>query len=74
VPNTVLFIHPQASPVTVNSFDYALIAVLVVLGFAGGYWLLSARKWFTGPVVQGSAEQLAAFERDLKLEAEEPKS
>src|SRR5882757_575802 len=66
---TVLFMLPQSNPITVNSFNYAPIAVLVVLGFAGGYWLLSARKWFTGPVVQGSAEELAAIERDLKLEA-----
>ena len=32
----------------------------VVLMFSGGYWLLSARKWFTGPHVQGSE---ADFER-----------
>ncbi len=28
--------------------------VLVVLGFAGIWWLVSARRWFTGPKVQGS--------------------
>jgi len=27
--------------------------------------LVSARKWFTGPKVQGSAEELAAIEREL---------
>jgi hypothetical protein len=26
---------------------------------------VSARKWFTGPKVQGSAEELAAIEREL---------
>ncbi|MEY9844682.1 amino acid permease (GABA permease) [Streptacidiphilus sp. BW17] len=62
---TVLFMLPTASPVTRNSFNYAPIAVLVVLGFAGGWWLLSARKWFVGPKVQGTAEELAAVEREL---------
>jgi hypothetical protein len=34
----------------------------VVLLFSGGYWLLSAHKWFTGPKVQGTEEQLEAIE------------
>ncbi len=62
---TVLFMLPQRSPVTRDTFNYAPIAVLVVLGFAGIWWLVSARRWFTGPKVQGSAEELAAIERDL---------
>ena len=40
--------------------------VLVVLGFAGIWWLVSARRWFTGPKVQGSPEELAAAERELE--------
>jgi len=63
---TVLFMLPQASPVTAKSFNYAPLAVLVVLGFAGGWWLLSARRWFRGPKVQGSAAELAGIERDLE--------
>ncbi|MFD9737685.1 amino acid permease [Umezawaea sp. NPDC059074] len=62
---TILFMLPQASPVTAKNFNYTPIAVLVVLGFAGIWWLASARKWFTGPKVQGTPEELAAIERDL---------
>jgi len=62
---TVLFMLPQRSPVTRDTFNYAPIAVLVVLGFAGVWWLASARKWFTGPKVQGSPQELAAIEREL---------
>jgi len=62
---TLLFMLPTASPVTAKSFNYTPLAVLVVLGFAGGWWLLSARRWFTGPKVQGTAEELAAVEREL---------
>jgi ABC-type xylose transport system permease subunit len=36
-----------------------------VLLFLGGYWLLSARKWFTGPKVQGTEEELKAIEASL---------
>jgi amino acid permease (GABA permease) len=64
---TVLFMLPQSSPVTGKSFNYAPVAVLVVLGFAGTYWLVSARTWFTGPKVQGTAEELAEIERDLSI-------
>lgn len=64
---TILFMLPQAYPVTVKTFNYTPIAVLVVLGFAGIWWLVSARKWFTGPKVQGSAAELAAIERDLDV-------
>ena len=40
--------------------------MLVVLGFAGIWWLVSAQNWFTGPKVQGTPEELAALERELE--------
>ena len=43
-----------------------VVAVAVVLGFAGTYWLVSARHWFTGPKVQGSPEELAEIEQELE--------
>jgi amino acid permease (GABA permease) len=63
---TVLFMLPTASPVTRTNFNYTPLAVLAVLGFAGIWWLVSARNWFTGPKVQGSPEDLAAMERELE--------
>jgi amino acid transporter len=50
-----------------TAFNYAPIAVLVVVGGAGLWWVLSARKWFTGPKVQGSAAELAEIEADLNI-------
>jgi amino acid permease (GABA permease) len=62
----ILFILPQAAPGnTLTTFNYAIVAVAVVLVYAGGYWFLSARKWFKGPKVQGSAEELARIEAEL---------
>ncbi|MFI6522985.1 amino acid permease [Spirillospora sp. NPDC050679] len=63
---SVLFMLPPANPITRDTFNYSPVAVLVVLGGAGLWWMVSARKWFTGPKVQGSAEELAAIENELK--------
>ncbi|MFH9069681.1 amino acid permease [Streptomyces alboflavus] len=46
---TVLFMLPQSSPVTAKTFNYAPIAVGVVVAFCGAWWLASARKWFLNP-------------------------
>jgi amino acid permease (GABA permease) len=64
---SVLFMLPSTSPITATSFNYTPVAVLVVLGFAGVWWLVSARHWFTGPKVQGTPEELAAIEHELEL-------
>lgn len=31
--------------------DYAVVIVGGVFVFAGGWWIISARKWFHGPVI-----------------------
>jgi hypothetical protein len=49
----------------VDNFNYTVVAVVAVLGFATIYWLVSAKNWFTGPKVQGSAAELAAIEQEL---------
>ena len=49
-----------------NNFNFT--APLIILSFLGMwlYWQLSARKWFTGPRVQGTKEELMAIERELE--------
>jgi len=61
---SVLFMLPEVAFSSVNrdNFNYAPVAVGVVLLFSGGYWLLSARKWFTGPKVQGDEAELSRIE------------
>jgi amino acid permease (GABA permease) len=63
---SVLFMLPTTSPIGWGDFNYTVIAVVAVLGFAGIWWLVSAHKWFTGPKVQGSAAELAAIEAELE--------
>jgi amino acid permease (GABA permease) len=62
---TILFMLPTGSPIHWANFNYTVVAVVVVLGFAGIWWAVSAKNWFTGPRVQGSAEELAAIEQEL---------
>jgi amino acid transporter len=62
-----LFMLPQFGPISWLTFNYAVVAVVAVIGFAGIYWLVSAKNWFKGPKVQGSAEELAAIERELSV-------
>jgi hypothetical protein len=45
-----------------TNFNYAPVAVLGTLLLVGAWWMLSARKWFTGPIVQGTEEELARIE------------
>ena len=63
---SILFVLPQAAPGnTLATFNFAIVAVAVVLIYSGGYWFLSARNWFKGPKVQGTPEELANIESQL---------
>ncbi|KAH6903874.1 APC amino acid permease [Coprinopsis sp. MPI-PUGE-AT-0042] len=42
-------LHPSPSQQTLN---YAIVAVGIVIIYSVGFWFISARKWFTGPVRQ----------------------
>ena len=64
---TILFMLPTVSPIHFSNFNYTIVAVVVVIWFAGIYWGVSARKWFKGPKVQGTEEELAAIERELSV-------
>jgi amino acid permease (GABA permease) len=62
---SIYFLLPQFSPITFASFNYAPVALAILIIFVYGYWVLSARKWFKGPKIQGSVEELRAIEADL---------
>ncbi len=48
-----------------NVVNYAPITVGGVLLLVGTWWIVSARKWFKGPVSQGTDVELAAIEAGL---------
>ncbi|EIW52380.1 amino acid transporter [Trametes versicolor FP-101664 SS1] len=46
----VLLCFPPSQRVNAAEMNYASVIVLAVFVFAGGSWVLSARKWFVGPL------------------------
>ncbi|HEY6055200.1 MAG TPA: amino acid permease [Gaiellaceae bacterium] len=71
---TVLFLMPTV-PAAIpwksgfdwNLVNYAPITFGGVLGAVGLWWVVSARKWFKGPVVEGTEEELARIEAGYEL-------
>ena len=56
---------PWASDFTWSAVNYTPIVVGLVLLLITIWWFSSAKNWFKGPKVQGTAEELAAIEREL---------
>ncbi|CAO3619577.1 unnamed protein product [Mucor fragilis] len=55
---TILFVLPPVYPIEAVSMNYACLAVGLVFLGAGGAFLVDARKWFTGPVINLSKDEL----------------
>ncbi|MEJ8655284.1 amino acid permease [Streptomyces sp. MS1.AVA.4] len=54
---TVLFCLPQSSPLTVNSMNYASIALVVVLALASVWWYVARRSYSTPSAYGNDREQ-----------------
>ena len=48
-----------------NNFNFTGPLILLAAVFVLGYWHFGGKKWFTGPKVQGTTEELLAIEREL---------
>ena len=59
---SILFILPTAFPITGTNFNYTIVAFAVVLGATTIWWMVSAKNWFKGPRIQGTAEEMAMIE------------
>lgn len=62
---SILFMLPTGNPITPQTFNYTPVVVLGALLILTVWWFTSARAWFKGPHIQGSAEELAAIERSI---------
>ena len=49
--------------------NYTPVTVGAALLLFGGWYLLSAKKWFKGPIVQGTEEELKEIEREYETPA-----
>ena len=57
---------PWADEFTWEALNYAPILVGGALLLFGGWYALSAKKWFKGPVRQGTEEELEEIERQYE--------
>jgi amino acid transporter len=55
---------PWNSAFTWNAANYAPVTIGGALILFGGWWLLSAKNWFVGPVRMGSEEELEQLESE----------
>ncbi|GBE80190.1 Uncharacterized amino-acid permease [Sparassis crispa] len=46
----VLLLFPPSQTTTAQTMNYAVVIIMGVFFFAAASWVLSARKWFTGPI------------------------
>jgi len=63
--SSILFLLPQQSPINGTNFNYAPVALAVVLFIATVWWFVTARRTYRGPISYGTPEELAAMEEDL---------
>jgi hypothetical protein len=71
---SIAFILPELAPVDAQTLNYAVVAVGIVLVYSLGLWVVSARRWFTGPVKQIVEERQAAVTtEDVAWEGDEKK-
>jgi len=56
---------PWNTPFLWTVFNYTPIMVGGAFLLFGGWWVLSARKWFKGPIRQGTEEELERIEREF---------
>ncbi len=69
---SVLFMLPTFNPASLAAgvspfatFNYTPVVVLGVFLLVTIWWLVSARKWFKGPVIQGTEAELEAIEKSV---------
>jgi amino acid transporter len=63
---TVLFCLPQSTPVTIDSFNYAPLALIAVLALATVWWAVAGRRAYTTPTYSaGDDRELAEMSEEI---------
>ncbi|KAI1008004.1 putative amino-acid permease [Podosphaera aphanis] len=64
---SIVFVLPHVRPVTALNMNYSLAFLILIFGFAWGFWIISGRVHYTGPITEVKSEESLATEgRDLK--------
>ncbi|TFY58236.1 hypothetical protein EVJ58_g6532 [Rhodofomes roseus] len=62
----ILLCFPATTAVDDDNMNYAVVIIMAVFVFAGGSWLVSARKWFVGPLPNIDTEDAVILSCDTK--------
>ncbi|KAI0005109.1 amino acid/polyamine transporter I [Russula compacta] len=60
----ILLMFPTVQPTTAGNMNYAVVIIMVVFIYATLSWVISARKWFTGPI-RNLSQEPSLEEKDL---------
>lgn len=66
---SVLFLLPQTFPINATNFNYAPVVVLGTMLLLTVWWLVSQRKVFKGPIIQGDEAALQQIESVIESES-----
>ena len=66
---SILFMLPTVTPINRDNFNYTPVVVLGALILLTFWWLVSVRKWFKGPIVQGDEAALEKIEAEVEAES-----
>ncbi|OSX59611.1 hypothetical protein POSPLADRAFT_1059803 [Postia placenta MAD-698-R-SB12] len=58
----VLLLFPPGQTPSADTMNYAVVIIMAVFVFASVSWMVSARKWFTGPIVNVDDSRTASFD------------
>lgn len=54
---SIIFVMPTIMPVTAENMNYAIVYLAGILAFAGIYWLVQGRKFYTGPLIEAEVNE-----------------
>lgn len=68
---SIVFCLPTSNPVTTQTLNYTVVAVGIIAVFSVGAWVVSARKWFVGPLREAELElqqvsEPGVFEKEVE--------
>jgi len=58
----VLLLFPSYQSPTAETMNYAVVIIMAVFIFASASWIISAHKWFTGPIVNVDDSRTTTFD------------
>ncbi|KAI0268565.1 APC amino acid permease [Russula aff. rugulosa BPL654] len=71
---SIVFCLPELYPVNSQTLNYAPVAVGIVISYALGFWAISARRWFAGPINQIAEEEMGISVTGSVVISDKPES